>query len=118
MYSPIIIFRFKLKETFRDKSSLAFEHMTGLSATTNSLPDWELVLLTTIVAVFILAKEDKSDTVGKPMACIDMPGEIDWVMVEIGLVAVSCDGRNTQCHYPPGSRGDKVSPTHWVGSFW
>ena len=45
--------------------------------------------------MFILAKEDKSDTVGKPMACIDMPGEIDLVMVEIGLVAVSCEGRNT-----------------------
>ena len=38
MYSPIIIFCFKLRETFRDKSSLAFEHMTGLSATTNLLP--------------------------------------------------------------------------------
>ena len=31
--------------------------------------------------------EEASDTVGKPMACVDMPGE----MVEIGLVAVSCN---------------------------
>ena len=31
--------------------------------------------------------EETSDTVGKPMTCVDMPGE----MVEIGLAAVSCN---------------------------
>ena len=49
------------------------------------------------------------------MACVDMPGE----MVEIGLVAVSCNGAMLVRGVIPllGSRSDKVTPTLWVGSF-